>query len=272
MRAFHTVHDPAQCIRRLDRQRLGITASGHKREHHHVGIAIEKHVFDKFLGPQTVEITERAGFSGESAACLGRPRERIGGCCLDPCAGWVNEVPLYIEDKLTLTAEPRLRELRLQGGFSFHLEEAAALARCGVGRVEREQRARRAASRNQKFATANPQALGVVARRLVRQAVSSAVGWRERNRREFSVGSRIQLDRQPPAFGIDHVFHVSEYRLRFNRWRMADGRFFRFNKLSVAKGMSPILESPPGKRSRSNALALTLCQARRYTCVERDEG
>src|SRR5262249_57728638 len=99
-----------------------------------------------------------------------------------------------MKDNLPLPAEPRLRELRLEGGSSFDVEEAAALAGCGVGRVEREQRARRAASRNQKFATANPQALGVVARRLVRHTVASEIGRRERNGREFSIGGRIQLD------------------------------------------------------------------------------
>src|SRR5262249_13588638 len=143
-----------------------------------------------------------------------------------PSAVGLKKAPWYMKKKPPLPAEPRLRELRLEGGFSFDLEEAAALARCGIGRVEREQRARRAASRNQKFATANPQALGVVARRLVRQTVASAIGRRERNGREFSIGGRIQLDWQPPAFGIDHLFHVSEYRLRFDSWRMADSRFF----------------------------------------------
>src|SRR5262249_10557864 len=154
-------------------------------------------------------------------------------------------VPLHVEDKLTLTTEPRLRELRLEGGFSFDLEEAAALARCGVGRVEREQRARRAASRNQKFAAANPQAPRVVARRLVRQTVASAIGRRERNGREFSIGSRIQLDWQPPAFGIDHLFHVSEYRLRLDRWRMSDGRsFFALTCCLSRKGKSDSGKAP----------------------------
>ena len=31
-------------------------------KHHHVCVAIEKHVFDKFLGSETVEITERPWF------------------------------------------------------------------------------------------------------------------------------------------------------------------------------------------------------------------
>ena len=176
MCAFHAVDDAAHRIRRLDRERLGITARGHKRQHHHVGVAVEKHVLDEFLGSQAVEVTARAGFGGEAAARLGRPLESIGGRRLHPRAGWVNEVPLHVEDKLTLAAEFRLRELGFEGGLSFELEEAATLARCGVGRVEREQCARRGASRNQEIAAAKTQALGGFCRRLVRQAVAGAVG------------------------------------------------------------------------------------------------
>src|SRR5262245_5231746 len=127
MRAFHAVHDPAHRIRRLDRERLGITARGHEREHHHVGVAIEKYVFHEFFGAETVEITARPGFGSETAAHFGRPFESIGRSCLHPRAGGVDEVTLHVEDKFTLAADPRLRELRLERGFTFELEEAAAL-------------------------------------------------------------------------------------------------------------------------------------------------
>src|SRR4029453_9735160 len=199
MRAFHTVHDPAHRIRRLDREWLGITARGHEREDHYVGIAFEKYVFHEFLGSEAVEVTARAGFGSEPATRFGRPFESIGGRCLHPRAGWVAEVPLHVEDELTLATDPRLRELRLERGFRFELEETTALAGCGVGRIEREQRARRATSRNEKIATRKAPALRVLSLRLVPQPVAGAVGRRERNGGEFPVRSRIQFDRQPPA-------------------------------------------------------------------------
>ena len=247
MRAFHAVDDPAHRIGRLDRQRLGIAARGHEREHHHVGIAVEKHVLDEFLGAEAVEITARAGFGGEPAARFGRPFESIGRRCLHPRAGGIDEVPLHVEDELALAADPRLRELRLERGFGFELEESAALPRRGVGRIEREQRARRAASRDQKIATTNAQALRVLSRRLVRQAVAGAVGRRERNGREFAVRSRIELDRQPPAFGIDYVFHRNEYRPRNDGSRMTESRFF-----SPPMGISRILANQTGIRTRQS--------------------
>jgi len=63
VRSFHAVDDPAHGIGRLDRQRFGIAPRRHKREHHHIGIAVEEHVFDKFFGPKAIEITARAGLA-----------------------------------------------------------------------------------------------------------------------------------------------------------------------------------------------------------------
>jgi hypothetical protein len=102
MRPLHAVDDPPHRIRRLDRQRLGIAARRHERKHHHVGVAIEKHVFDKFLGSEAVEITERPWLGCESAARFGRPFESIGGCCPHPGSGRVDEVSLHVKDKFAL--------------------------------------------------------------------------------------------------------------------------------------------------------------------------
>src|SRR5262245_19854890 len=225
MRALHTVHDSAHRIRRLNRERFGIAARGHEREHHHVGIAVEKYVFYEFLGSKAVEITPPAGFGGKPTASFGRPLESIGRRRFYPPAGWVDEVPLHVEDKLSLAAEPRLRELRIEGGFSFKLEETVTLPRCSVRRIECEQRACRAASRNQEIAAAEAQALCVLGYRLVRQVVTGAIGRRERNGHDFPVLSRDQFGRQPPAFGINHVCHGNEYIPRDDGWRMTDPLF-----------------------------------------------
>ncbi len=144
------VDDAAHRVGRLDRQRLGIAARGHERQHHHVGIAVEEHVLDELLGTEAVEMTARPGLGSQAAARFGRPLESIGGRCLHPRAGRIDEVALHVEDELTLAADSRLRELRLERGFGLELEEAAAFARRRVSGIEGEQRARRAAGRNQK--------------------------------------------------------------------------------------------------------------------------
>ena len=114
---------------------------------------------------------------------------------------------LHVENKLTLTAELCLSELRLESGFWFEFKQAAAFTGRGIGGVKRKQCARRAASGNEKIAAANAQAFRVLGRRLVRQPVAGTVGRRERNRLEFAVRRLIQFYRQPFTFGINHVFH-----------------------------------------------------------------
>ncbi len=155
MRPLHAVDDPPHRIRRLDRQRLGIAARRHERKHHHVGVAIEKHVFDKFLGSKTVEITTGTRLGGETAARFGRPLECICGRCLHPRPGRVDEVPLHVKNKFTLAADPRLRELRFKRRVRFDVEESIELSHRRVGYVECEQCTRRAARRNQKVASAH---------------------------------------------------------------------------------------------------------------------
>src|SRR4029434_7084460 len=146
-----------------------------------------------------------------------------------------------------------LCELGLQGGFRFELEEAAALGGCGVGRIESEQRARRAASRNQEITAAKAQSLRVLACRLLRQAVAGAVGPRESNGREFPVRSRIQFDRQPPAFGINHVLHPNEYRPRGDGWRMRKADFFRSPVSRLACSVTSVHFSPLSRVPRNHA-------------------
>ncbi len=151
MRAFHSIDDAPHRIRRLNRERLGIAPRRHERQHHHVGVAVEKYVFDEFFGSEAVEITARAWFGSEPASRFGRPLERIGGRALYPCTSRIHEVPLHIEDEFTFATDSRLRELRLERGFRFEFEKTIALPRRRIGCIEREQCARSAARGNEKI-------------------------------------------------------------------------------------------------------------------------
>ena len=57
------------------------------------------------------------------------------------------------------------------------------------------------------IAAADAQALRVAGRSLMREAVGGEVDRRECNGREFAVGSGVELDRKPPALGINAMFH-----------------------------------------------------------------
>src|SRR2546427_6394073 len=113
MRAFHSIDDAPHRIRRLNRERLGIAPRRHERQHHHVGVAVEKYVFDEFFGSEAVEITARAWFGSEPASRFGRPLERIGGRALFPRTSPIPQVPPHLQDEFTLSTHPRPPQLRL---------------------------------------------------------------------------------------------------------------------------------------------------------------
>src|SRR5207245_9706106 len=114
MRAFHSIDDAPHRIRRLNRERLGIAPRQHERQHYHVGVAVEKYVFDEFFGSEAVEITARAWFGSEPASRFGRPLERIGGCALYPCTSRIQQVALLIQDEFIFATDCLLRELLLE--------------------------------------------------------------------------------------------------------------------------------------------------------------
>src|SRR5437899_12954034 len=134
MRAFHSIDDAPHRVRRLNRERLGIAPRRHERQHHHVGVAVEKYVFDEFFGSEAVEITARAWFGSEPASRFGRPLERIGGRALYPFTSRIHEVPRHFEDEFTFATDRPLRDPRLERGFKFRLQKtlAAPLARLGL--------------------------------------------------------------------------------------------------------------------------------------------
>jgi hypothetical protein len=127
-------------------------------------------------------------------------------------------VALHIEDELTSAAESRLRQLRFESGFSLELEKAAALSNGGASGVEGKQRARRAASRDQKVTPANTQALGILACRLMRQPVGGAVYRQERNRRELplEVVSSLIGSRRPSGSIVCFIVWNIDQRVKKN--------------------------------------------------------
>src|SRR5207237_9164637 len=105
MRAFHSIDDAPHRVRCLNRERLGIAPRRHERQHHHVGVAVEKYVFDEFFGSEAVEITARAWFGSEPASRFGRPLERIGGWALYPCPPRDPEVPLHTAHEFSFATD-----------------------------------------------------------------------------------------------------------------------------------------------------------------------
>src|SRR5206468_13052212 len=121
MRAFHSIDDAPHRVRRLNRERLGIAPRRHERQHHHVGVAVEKYVFDEFFGSEAVEITALAWFGSEPASRFGRPLERIGGGGLYPFTHRNHRLPPHTEDEFPLATDPRPRELRPDRPFRFRV-------------------------------------------------------------------------------------------------------------------------------------------------------
>src|SRR5436190_3243550 len=146
VRSLHLVDDAAHRVGGLTRHRLVIGARGDERQDHHVGVGVHEHVLDELFRRQAVQVAALAGLRRERTGGLRRPLERSRRRRLDPGAGRIDEMALHVEDELALSAGAPLRKLRVERGFRLDLEEAAGFARSRVRCVEREQRARRAAS------------------------------------------------------------------------------------------------------------------------------
>src|SRR5262249_52289503 len=117
------------------------------------------------------------------------------------------EVTLHVEDELALRADRGLRELQIKRRLARQIEEAAAH---GVGVVEREQRARRAARGNQKLSPREAQALCPLGGRLMGEAIAHEVLSRKRHGRKLTVRRRVDLDRKSLALGINAgIVHFS---------------------------------------------------------------
>ncbi len=209
--ALHALDDAPHVVRRLDLERGGVAARGHERQHHHVGVAVEEHVLHEFLGREAGEVAARRLAVGERAAGLGRPVEGGFRGDLQPGLGRIDVMALHVEDELA-GLELRRRGRGLGGSDRGQVEEAAGPAGRRVGRVEGEQRARRAAARDQEIAPSERQPLRVHVGRFLRQVVGVPVRPRERNRHELAVAGRVELDRQAPAFRVDAMARRLHHR------------------------------------------------------------
>ena len=82
MGAFHAIDDAPGRIRDLDRERLGIALRWDERQHHHVGVAVEKNVLDELVGSETTQVAALARLVCKRALGFRRPLERLGRRCL----------------------------------------------------------------------------------------------------------------------------------------------------------------------------------------------
>lgn len=113
----------------------------------------------------------------------------------------IHEVTLHIDDGFLL-AELRGRELRIERRFLRDGEEPAATSGGRMRRIECEQCRSRAAGGDQEFAARPRELASEPAGPFARERIRALARGIERNRREFPVRRRVELDRQSLTFGI----------------------------------------------------------------------
>ena len=207
VRALQPIDDPAHRVGRLDRQRLGVARRGHEGQHHHVGVAVEEHVLDEFLGPRQSRWLRAPGFCASAQLRLGRPLERVR-------ARSSTQAPVG-STKWPCTS-------KMNSAFSRR-----ACASCGssAASARRSKKppvlpAAALAALNASSVLAAPHADTRKSRREAERASHSAsplrartdsrrVGGRQRHRLELAVRGGVELDGQAQAVGIDAIFHDS---------------------------------------------------------------
>jgi hypothetical protein len=110
-------------------------------------------------------------------------------------------VTLHIEDEFFL-AELGGGELRFERSLLRDFEKSAVAADASMRGIEGEQRRRCAARGNEEAATALVQPASEALCPFRCERVRMTQRCIQRNRREFAVGGRVELDRQPLAFRI----------------------------------------------------------------------
>ncbi len=209
MRALELFHDARRRERLVDGERLALACRGDEGEDHEVGVRIHENVLHEFVRADALQVIEAAAFRRGSASRRLRHRGeglRIGADVLQPRALRIHEVSLDVEDEF-VAIDRGARELQVVGGLAGDLVEAAARALPRVGRVHREQRARRTASRDEESAPRKGEPARAARRGIEREAAGQVMDRRERNRRVFTVRRRVELDREAPAFGIVAELH-----------------------------------------------------------------
>ena len=113
---------------------------------------------------------------------------------------------LDVEDELA-GVERGTRDLKIERGVGVELEIAAATTCCPVGRIHAEQSGRRATGRYQERTAALSKPPRVARRRFECEMPRVAMHRFQRNGRKFSVGRRVELDRQSRAVRIVTIVH-----------------------------------------------------------------
>ncbi len=108
---------------------------------------------------------------------------------------------LHIEDEFLLPELGR-GDLAVQGRIGGKLEESARASSGGMRGVEGEERGGRAATRDQEFAAALADPFRELGGALGRQGIGASQRIVQRDRREFAVRGRVELDGEPAACRI----------------------------------------------------------------------
>lgn len=170
MISLEAVDDAAHRVRRFDLERRGVAARGNEGQHHHVGVAVEKHVLDEFIRAQAGEMAARTGVVVQRTAALGRETEGTGRRGPQPGLGRIHVMALHIEDEFA-ALESRRGLFGFQRGCSRQIEKAAVATRRRMRRIEGEEGAGGSTGGQQEIATAEPEAPSVAGRRLLRDPV-----------------------------------------------------------------------------------------------------
>ena len=195
----------------LDGERLALAGRRHEREHHQIGVGVHEHVLHELVRPDAVQVVAVAGAAMRLATAaiggeLQRLRRRRQG--LQPRAGGIHEVTLHVEDEL-VAVHCRARGKPVERCLARHLVEAARAARGRVRRIETRERAGDSARRDEKAPAVHAQPPGSCRRFFQRETIGMPMHRFQRDRGELAVGRGIELDREPQAFRVVTVFHVS---------------------------------------------------------------
>ena len=183
MRALHRVDDASNLIGFLDGQEFLFPTRGNERQHHHVGVEVQKDVLDELLR------TPELGFAEPMLA---------------------DEVSLHVEDELA-AAKAIEGDCGIDRHQLFQLEETAGSARSGVGCVEGQQRARGTARGDHEGPAVNSTLSGILTRPRLRQLVRTPFCGIQRDWHELAVGGGVQLDGQALSLGVGVERHDARH-------------------------------------------------------------
>ena len=189
-------HDLAGLCGIVDRSRIGLAPEG--RDHRDVGVAVEEHLLGEHLRRIAVERPRRA-FGRLAEHLLQHPPPDLPGAAGRPGAARLDAMGLDVEDELVAAH-------RRGGGLLVErrlLRQREAAAGAGIGGVAGGQRRGCARRRDQEGAARKAEPPGILACRFVRKTAAELLVASQRRRKELAVRRPVDLDRQPPALGIE---------------------------------------------------------------------